>query len=341
MTRTFLLSLCLFLLTATFAHSRDRIRIVGSQEVLPIIETVARTFSVKSELPTPALEVTGSGYGFRLFCDGIGFEYPDINITPRKITEAEFNICKKNGVAAITEIKFGRDAIVVANSRDGEIFDFTPPTLFAALAANRLKDGSVVKNTRSNWREIDPAFSDDPIRIIAPPAASGTYDDFMRLVMVPGCRVTPGQDTLNMTERFAFCHSLRTDDALIASPRSEYTVLDWLQTHTKAFAVTRYSFLLENRDLIAGNKINGIHPTEETIQNGSYPLTRSLYVYVKTKHVSAVNGLQKFLYELTNDRTIGPEGYLMSQSEQGFVPLNDMGRNHARDMALSLAPFTR
>lgn len=35
--------------------------------------------------------------------------------------------------------------------------------------------------------------------------------------------------------------------------------------------------------------------------------------------------------------TIGPEGYLI---RKGFVPLNHQGRNHARDLALSLSPMT-
>jgi hypothetical protein len=55
----------------------------------------------------------------------------------------------------------------------------------------------------------------------------------------------------------------------------------------------------------------------------------------------AMNGLQDFLYELTNDHTIGPIGYLATENDLGFVPLDDRGRNHARDMALSLAPMTR
>lgn len=54
-----------------------------------------------------------------------------------------------------------------------------------------------------------------------------------------------------------------------------------------------------------------------------------------------MKGLQDFLYELTNDHTIGPIGYLATENDLGFVPLDDRGRNHARDMALSLAPMTR
>jgi phosphate transport system substrate-binding protein len=134
---------------------------------------------------------------------------------------------------------------------------------------------------------------------------------------------------------------MRTDDAFIRGPRNENALLEWLQDNPTAFAITRYSFLMQNQDIIAGNSINGVTPTVETISDGSYPSTRPLYVYVKTKHVAAVKGLQDFLYELTNDHTIGPDGYLAVETDAGFVPLDNQGRNHARDMALSLPAMNR
>lgn len=62
------------------------------------METVAQTFSAKSANTTPVLETTGSGNGFRLFRGGIGFDHPDIIVTSRPFTDAEFDLCKKNGV---------------------------------------------------------------------------------------------------------------------------------------------------------------------------------------------------------------------------------------------------
>jgi phosphate transport system substrate-binding protein len=146
---------------------------------------------------------------------------------------------------------------------------------------------------------------------------------------------------LGLAERHDICHSMRTDGAFIQGPRNENAVLEWLQDNPSAFAITRYSFLAQNQDLIAGNKIDGVPPAEANISNGSYPLTRPVYVYVKTSHVTAVEGLQDFLYELTSDHTIGPDGYLMFAAQTGFVPLNEKGRNHARDKAISLAPLNR
>jgi hypothetical protein len=46
-----------------------------------------------------------------------------------------------------------------------------------------------------------------------------------------------------------------------------------------------------------------------------------------------VPGLQQLVYELTSERSLSPEGYL---AEDGLVPLDEQGRNRARDRALAL-----
>ena len=90
-----------------------------------------------------------------------------------------------------------------------------------------------------------------------------------------------------------------------------------------------------NRELLTVNTVEGIEPTAETISAGKYSLVRPMYIYVKNQHIPSVAGLQKLLYEFISEQAIGPEGYL---DAQGLVPQDDIGRNRARDMALSLKP---
>jgi phosphate transport system substrate-binding protein len=329
------------LLSGLPVDARDRIRIVGSQEVMPVIETVAQTFSVNAGKAAPVLETTGSGNGFRLFCEGIGFAYPDMIATPRPITAAELASCQKKGVVAISEIMIGHDAIAVVNSRAARQYNFTPATLFSALAASVETDGEIAKNPHLKWTDIDPSLPDEAIKVMGPPAASGLYDDFVYLIMERGCGEFSKISTLEATKRYDVCHSLRTDDGFTQGPRNETALLDWVVDNPAAFAIAGYSFLTQNQDLVAANAIENVIPTAESISSGAYPFTRPIYVYVKIKHVAAVEGLQDFLYELTSDHTIGPDGYLMAKSQAGFFPLDDRGRNQARNMAISLAPLTR
>ncbi len=63
---------------ATSAQARDQIRIVGSSTVFPFSTTVAEQFGKTNDFKTPVVESTGSGGGLKLFCTGVGVQYPDI-----------------------------------------------------------------------------------------------------------------------------------------------------------------------------------------------------------------------------------------------------------------------
>ena len=60
------------------AEARDQIRIVGSSTVYPFATVVAEEFGKTTKFKTPVIESTGSGGGLKLFCSGVGVEYPDI-----------------------------------------------------------------------------------------------------------------------------------------------------------------------------------------------------------------------------------------------------------------------
>ena len=55
-----------------------------------------------------------------------------------------------------------------------------------------------------------------------------------------------------------------------------------------AIGIFGYSFLIENDDKVAAAKINGVFPTPETISNGDYPISRSLFFYIKNSHLDSL-----------------------------------------------------
>ena len=97
--------------------ARDHIDIVGSSTVYPLATVVAEHFGKGTHYKTPKVESTGSGGGLKLFCTGIGVEHPDITNSSRTIKDSELELCRRNGVTEITEVKIGYDGIAVANSR--------------------------------------------------------------------------------------------------------------------------------------------------------------------------------------------------------------------------------
>ncbi len=62
---------------------RDYVYIVGSSTVYPFATVVAERFGRGSEFKTPKIESTGSGGGLKLFCDGVGVDFPDVTNSSR------------------------------------------------------------------------------------------------------------------------------------------------------------------------------------------------------------------------------------------------------------------
>ncbi len=72
------------------------------------------------------------------------------------------------------------------------------------------------------------------------------------------------------------------------------------------------------------------------IADGSYPIARPLYFYVKKVHVGVVPGVAEFLAEFSSDRAWGEEGYL---TDKGLIPMPDEERAAWRAKATGLAPL--
>src|SRR5690349_12288320 len=110
------------------AIARDQIRAVGSATVYPFVTTAAEEFGQGGKFKTPIVEATGTGGGFKLFCEGAGENTPDINDASRKITSSEKDLCEKDGVNAIAEIPIGYDGIVIANKHGTPPLNLTKKT---------------------------------------------------------------------------------------------------------------------------------------------------------------------------------------------------------------------
>ena len=65
------------------------------------VGVVAERFGRASGFRTPKVESTGSGGGFKLFCEGVGSDYPDISNSSRPIMDSEFRNCVDNGVGDV------------------------------------------------------------------------------------------------------------------------------------------------------------------------------------------------------------------------------------------------
>ncbi|MEL6424001.1 MAG: substrate-binding domain-containing protein [Pseudomonadota bacterium] len=287
---------------ATSAQARDQIKIVGSSTVFPFSTAVAEAFGNKTEFRTPIVESTGSGGGLRLFCAGVGTEHPDITNASRRMKSSEFEECTANGVTDITESVVGYDGIVVANANSAPVYNLTREQIVLALAENGPKP--------TMWNEIDPALPAVKIEVLGPPPSSGTRDAFEELVMEEGCE--------NLAEVDCDGVSIREDGVYIDAGENDNLIVSRLQANPTALGVFGFSFLDQNSDVIHGSIVDGVEPTFENIASGDYPVSRSLYFYIKKAHVSVIPGMSEYAAEFVSDEAAGEDGYLV---DLGLIPL--------------------
>jgi len=302
------------------AQAGDQIQIVGSSTVYPFVTVSAEEFGKSTKFKTPIVESTGTGGGFKLLCSGLGETHPDISNASRAIKKSEEDLCAKNGVKEITEIKIGFDGIVLANSKTAKRYSLTKNQLFLALAKQVPSEGKLINNPHKNWSDVDPSLPNVKIEVYGPPTTSGTRDAFVELVMEPSCKNLPEFKAAftDKKVRKKACHLLREDGHYIEAGENDNLIVQKLQSNPKALGVFGFSFLDQNGDMVQGSLIADTEPTFENISNGSYGIARSLYVYVKNGHVGKTPGLQEFISELVSDEAAGEYGYL---SEKGLIPL--------------------
>ena len=333
----YLLTATTILLTATVAQARDQIRIVGSSTVYPFATVVAEKFGISSKFKTPVVESTGSGGGLKIFCQGIGPSQVDITNSSRRIKGREVKKCAENGITDITEVKIGYDGVVIANSKNAEQMNLDRKHIWLALGKNVMVDGEIIPNPHKTWKDVDPSLPNTKIEVLGPPPTSGTRDAFAELALEGGCKKFPSIKAMKKTDKNAFkklCHTVREDGVYIEAGENDNLIISKLEENTKAFGVLGYSFLDQNKDKLQGSIVEDNAPTFENISSGKYPVSRSLYFYIKNAHVGKIPGISEYIAEFTSEKSFGTGGYLQ---EKGLIPSPDAERAEIRTNSLGLS----
>lgn len=310
------------LLAAGAAVAQTQIKVVGSSTVYPFTTVAAERFSQVNGVSTPKVESTGTGGGMKLLCGGVGGSHPDISNASRPIKGSEVELCASNGVSEPLEVQIGYDGIVIAQSKSNPGVTLTREEVFLALARD-LPDasGNLGPNPHRNWNDINPGLPAKAIRVYGPPPTSGTRDAFVELAMEEGCENAPNMAALKAIDEDrheAVCASVREDGAFIEAGENDNLIIQRLVSNEDSFGIFGYSFLEENIDRVSGVSIDGVEPDFETIESGDYPLSRPLFIYVKTEHASTNPDLSDFVRFYVSDAALGPDGFLV---DRGLIPL--------------------
>ena len=290
-------------LMTTIAYARDQIKIVGSSTVFPFATVVAEKVG-KQGLKTPVIESTGTGGGMKMFCSGIGVNTPDMTNASRAIKTSEKEMCFKNGVTDIDQVIVGLDGIAIIHSFKNKQVNFTVEQLWEALSDKGSKP--------TKWSDIDSSLPNIKIQVLVPPPTSGTRDAFNELVMAKGC----AKEVKSANKKD--CTLLRDDGPVIEAGENDTLIINKLVGDENYFGILGYSYYDSNKDKVRAVTVNGKTISLESIQDGSYPVSRPLFFYVKNQHRDVIPGIDQYVKEFTSKRATGKRGYL---TDIGLVPL--------------------
>ena len=263
---------------------------------------------------------------------------PDITNASRRMKTKEFKLCEKNGVTDITESVIGYDGIAFAQAKSNAKFDVSRENLALAVAKEvPSKDGkSLIANPYKKWSDIDASLPNREIVVYGPPKSSGTRDAFEELVMQHVFKKMPVYTDLykkdkKANKKYKKYSIIRTDGVYVESGENDNLIVQKLTKNKEAFGVFGFSFLEENDDKVQGSTINGVEPTPDTISSAKYPVSRSLFFYIKNSHSKDVPAMNKYVDLFMSDKMIGEDGIL---TEIGLIPLpNDVRKAYRSSVA--------
>ncbi len=261
------------------------ISIDGSSTVYPVTEAVAEEFRAAA----PEIRVTagfsGTGGGFKKFISG------DIAIcgASRPIKDSEKEQCEKAGIE-YTQLEVAFDGLAVVLNPENDWCE--------TMTVDQLKEIWRPESPIKSWKDLNPEWPDEEIKLYGPGTDSGTFDYFTKAIN--------GEEGASRAD-----YTASEDDNVLVTG---------VQEDRYAMGYFGYAYYSENKDKLKLLGVDGgsgpIQPSVTTVRDGSYaPLSRPIYIYVRNSEMSRPE-VKKFVrFYLDNANELA--------SEVGYVAISD------------------
>lgn len=258
----------------------------GSSTVFPLSQRMAERFKAEGYAGTVSVDEVGTGAGFQRFCEA---GETDIANASRPIKDEETANCEAINRRPI-EFRVGTDALAIVVSSENDFL--------TSLTLEQL--GKIYTGESKQWSDVDASYPAEPIQLYSPGTDSGTYDYFVEVVLDDDeARITAFQGQ-NPTQS-------ENDNVLVQG----------VESSPNAIGYFGYAYYLENKDRLKILSIDGVEPTEETAENGEYPLSRPLFIYSTAGIIKEKPQVGAFInFYLTHvDEEIVDVGYFPASAE--------------------------
>ncbi|MDO8520003.1 MAG: PstS family phosphate ABC transporter substrate-binding protein [Deltaproteobacteria bacterium] len=241
-----------FLFFSTQCWGADVVKVDGSSTVYPITEAVAEEFQIaKKGAINVTVGISGTGGGFKKFCRG----ETDISNASRPISSSEMEACRGASVKFV-ELPISYDALtVVVNPGNSWAGTLTMAELKKIWAPES-------QGVITSWNQVRPTFPNKPLKLYGPGADSGTFDYFTEAVN-------------------GKAKSSRGD---YTASEDDNTLVQGVASDVNALGYFGYAYYIENQARLKAVSIDGgagaIAPSRAAVDNGTYPLSRPIFIYV-------------------------------------------------------------
>jgi phosphate transport system substrate-binding protein len=261
--------------------------ISGSSTVEPISSLVAELFAEENPDVQITVEGPGTGDGFELFCNG----ETDISDASRPIEEDEVEACAANGIE-YTELEVALDGISVLTSPNNDAVScLNNGDLYALLGpeSEGFESWADANDLAGEVGGSAAPYSDAPLEVTAPGEESGTYDAFIELSGIPDIAEERGLPEEQWETTRPDYQASANDNVIIDGLAGSDTSLGWVG----------FSFFEQNQDVVKALDVDGgegcVTPTFESISDGTYPLSRSLFIYVNNAKAAESEALTTYV----------------------------------------------
>ena len=217
----------------------------GSSTVFPLSERMTERYQSEGFAGQITVDSIGTGAGFERFCEA---GETDIANASRPIREEEVALCEAIGRTPL-EFRVGTDALaVVVNPAN----DFATSLTLEQLA--------LAFSTAETWADVDPSFPAEPIARYSPGTDSGTFDYFVEAVFDEDDAPILSAENIQFSE---------DDNVLVQGVEGDPYAIGYFG----------YAYYADEADRLAIVSIDGVEPSAENVDNGTYPLARPLFIY--------------------------------------------------------------